>query len=200
MKDKIGNVVRALVAVPQEYLGILLDLAIKLGGKDGSFWYQRLVAVSKVMMESAGEVFNTIIVASGLALTERISLGSYDWVNGDINEKRFPHDATTIGEWEWKLVHLNRDISSDDAKLAVEVDGFTCAKVEHLLAFGEAFPEEQRKYPIVALGSVCEVHGARRVLALWRDDSKRSLDLHWWDGDWCSGYRFLVVRKKNSST
>lgn len=74
MKDKIGSVVRALIAVPYEYLGILLDLAIKLGGKDGAFWYQRLVTVSKEVVESTGDMFN----ASEYFTTRS---GLYVWVD-----------------------------------------------------------------------------------------------------------------------
>jgi hypothetical protein len=143
-------------------------------------------------------VGNIITVLSGLKLTERIARGKYGSVNSDINEKRFPHDVTTVGEWEFKLAHPNRSISSEDAKKESEAGGWSSAKAEHLFAFGEAFPEEQRKYPIVALGSVCEVRGSRRVLALWDDGGKRGLGLSWWCGGWRPFCRFLVVRKVQS--
>ena len=195
MKDKIGSVVRALNAVKLEYLGILLDLTIKLGGKDAAFWYGRLVAVSKEVVESASTILNIITIFPNLSLQERITLGKYDWVNPDINDNRFPYNESTVGEWEYDLYHPNRQISSEDAKKEAEVDGWQVAEVEHLLAFGQAFPEEQRKYPIIALGSVCEVSGVRHVLGLWTDGSRRGLYLDWWRGDWRSSYRFLRVRK-----
>lgn len=138
---------------------------------------------------------STIVVSSIFTLSNRIALGNYGWVNSDINEKRFPHDPSTIGEWEYDLYHPDCSVSSEDVKSGAEVDGWTVAKAEHLLAFGESFPEEQRKYPVIAIGSVCEVRVLRRILALWRDDSKRSLGLYGWGGGWLAGCRFLRVRK-----
>ncbi len=147
----------------------------------------------------AQAVRNTITVVSDLVLQQRIANGKYGWINSNINEKRFPHDVTTVGEWEYDLYHPNCDISSEDAKSRAEVDGFIVAKAEHLLSFGESFPEEQRKYPIIALGSVCEVDGGRRVLALWDGDGRRDLRLYCWSAGWDSRCRFLRVRKVQSS-
>lgn len=130
------------------------------------------------------DVFLT--VKAGLSLTQRITLGNYDWKNDSINESNFPHDPTTVGEWEYRLIHPNRNISSEDAKTLCESDGWQAAKLEHLLAFGEAFPEEQKRFPIVALGSVCELGGYRHVAELWYSDDKRRLVLNYWYGDWSS--------------
>lgn len=46
----------------------------------------------------------------------------------------------------------------------------------------------------LAQSSSCKIHGNRNVPNLWRDDSKRNLNLNWWDGDWNDNYRFLAVR------
>ena len=59
----------------------------------------------------------------------------------------------------------------------------------------EKYPDEQRKYPIVALGSGAHVHGGRRVAYLWDDDDSRNLYLYWIGGDWDDHCRFLAVRK-----
>jgi hypothetical protein len=157
--------------------------------------------MESLFMLASGEyqltpIVKAINVIPDLSLTERID--KYCWFDSDLDEKMFPHDPTTVGEWEWKLVHIDRDISSEDAKSAVEVDGWSPAKAEHLLTFGAMFPEEQRKYPIVALGSVGEPDGRRLVLILDTDDSGRHLDLCGWCGDWHRIFRFLVVRKVQS--
>lgn len=154
-----------------------------------------IVPIEMEVKPLAQAACNTITVLPNLSLAERTNAGSYGWVNSDITEKCFPHDPTTIGEWEWELVGYDRNISSEVAKAALEVDGWVVAKWEHELAFGAAFPEAQRKNPIIALGSVCSVLGLRCVLALWRDGGGRGVGLNGWGADWRPGFRFLRVRK-----
>jgi len=43
-------------------------------------------------------------------------------------------------------------------------------------------------------GSVAKVNGNRNVPYLNRNDSKRKLNLNWFDNDWNPMYRFLAVR------
>src|SRR3989338_10552586 len=43
-------------------------------------------------------------------------------------------------------------------------------------------------------GSVAKVNGNRNVPYLNRNDSKRNLNLNWFDNDWNANYRFLAVR------
>lgn len=147
----------------------------------------------------AAQVQTTLTVPPHLTILERIALGVYDWKSEDITGKRFPHDAATVGEWEFDLFYPNCSISSEDAVSRAEVDGWTVAKAEHLLAFGQAFPEEQRKFPIIALGSVYSVFSGRYVLALWSDDGKRGVVLDGWGVGWGSNYRLLRVRKVEQS-
>lgn len=142
---------------------------------------------------------STLTVLPSLTVLERIALGSYDWKNSDITESRFPHNIATVGEWEHDLYHPNSFTSSEDAKSSAEVDGWVVAEAEHLLAFGKQFPDVQRKFPIIALGSVCEVRGNRRVLGLWSGGGGRDIRLFGWRGDWVSHVRFLRVRKVRSS-
>jgi undecaprenyl-diphosphatase len=54
-----------------------------------------------------------------------------------------------------KLFHFNRDISSEDAIAEMDKDGFRPATLAELLALGEAQPELQKQFPIIALSSVC---------------------------------------------
>ena len=43
-------------------------------------------------------------------------------------------------------------------------------------------------------GSVAKVNSNRNVPYLNRNDSKRNLNLNWWNNDWSPDYRFLAVR------
>ncbi|MEK7185267.1 MAG: hypothetical protein AAB726_01465 [Patescibacteria group bacterium] len=143
-----------------------------------------------------------LMVDCGMDLEAMIAAGHYDWKNDDITAKRFPISGKGIVEFEAKLVYPNRDISSDDAEAMIKAldptNPWESGKIEHLLSFAAKFPEEQRKYPIVGLGSVAEVLGYRVVPYLHRRASERSLYLSWMDGDWDAFCRFLAVRKKVS--
>jgi len=140
-----------------------------------------------------------IEVDYSMSLNKMISAGNYDWKNDDITAARFPVKGEGKVEFEAKLFHFNRDISSEAAvthiKDADPQNPWEPAKTEHTLAFGAKYPELQREYPIVGLGSVAKVDFDRDVLRLCRRGSGRSLYLSRWDGDWYGDYRFLAVRK-----
>ena len=133
------------------------------------------------------------------SLEVMIAAGHFDWTNSDITAKRFPVVGKGVEQFEAKLFHFNRNVSSEQAVEAIKADGWEPAQIEHLLAFGEKYPEEQRKYPIIALGSVARVGGHRRVPCLHRRGAERYLYLRWWDYGWFGYFRFLAVRKLSSA-
>ncbi|MFA6315368.1 MAG: hypothetical protein WC648_03335 [Candidatus Paceibacterota bacterium] len=139
-----------------------------------------------------------LIVDYGQTLEQMIVAGRYDWKNDDITVSRFPIEGKGTVEFEAVLFHFDKDISSEDAKKQIEEAGYEVGKIEHVLSFGANYPEEQRKFPIVGLGSVGEVGGRRYVPDLYGDGSDRDLNLGWWDSDWDADCRFLGVRKKVS--
>ena len=138
----------------------------------------------------------TVTVDYGKRLSAMIKAGKYDWVNSDITEKNFPPTREEgVQPVTLELIHFDRAISSEDALAELDTMGFRPANLEELLAFGAKYSEEQRKYPIVALGSVWRRLGDRYVPILWDDSNGRRLRLRWFAGAWYSGYRFLAVRK-----
>ena len=135
-----------------------------------------------------------ITVDYGKSLAEMILAGHYDWTNSNITEKRFPVKGSGKVELDLELVHYDHNFSSDDAVKEMAKRGLRPATIEELLAFGVKYPEEQLKFPVVALGSSARVDGGRHVPFLSRDGAERDLNLGWWDGGWRGGYRFLAVR------
>lgn len=127
-------------------------------------------------------------------LKELITLGKYDWVNGDIIAKYFPVVEVPTLEGE-NLFHFNRNISSEDAIAEMDKVGYRPATMAELLVYGAKNPEMQRQFPIVALGSVAQIDGTRRVGILGEGGSGRKLNLDYFDGGWGGGCRFLAVRK-----
>lgn len=127
-------------------------------------------------------------------LADMITAGKYDWVNSDITEANFPMPSLLVLGSDPKLYHFDRDISSKNAIKEMAKDGYRPATIWDLLDYGAKNPELQRQFPIVALGSVCEVRGFRVVTYLGRNDSKRNLSLYWIGYDWGRVFRFLAVR------
>ena len=132
-------------------------------------------------------------------LGQAIADGNYDWKNSDINTKNFPISPEMIGkkvEVSAKLFHFNRNISSEDAISEMDKAGYRPATLMELLVLGFLFPELQKQFPIIALGSfwrnACD---DRYVPYLSVDGSERWLDLRWFWGDWIAYYRFLGIRK-----
>jgi hypothetical protein len=116
-------------------------------------------------------------------------------VSPNITAGKFPVEGTGTKKFRTKLFHFGRDISSEDAAAAMKAEHFTPATHVHGLAFGTAFPEEQRKYPIACLGSSAQVYGNRDVVDLGRDGDGRDLDLRDWYGAWFGHWRFLGVQE-----
>jgi hypothetical protein len=123
------------------------------------------------------------------------------YVNPDYKGKRFDPIERCKGaskenrEVAFECVHLNRDASTDEVLAEMDRKGLRPALFEELLGFAEKYPDEQRKYHIVALGSETRVDGRRYVACLWSDGGGRSLRLFWVGRDWDGRDRFLAVRK-----
>ena len=97
---------------------------------------------------------------------------------------------------EFQFVHMDREASTDLVFSEMERRGLRPALYEELLGFALEYPDEQRRNPIVALGSITFVRTLRRHVAfLTSTDNGRKLDMVWFDGGWNGDCRFLVVRK-----
>ena len=128
--------------------------------------------------------------------SDMISDGRFDWTNSDITAKNFSITNRPNGEVEMKLFHFNRIITPDQAIQEMDKEGYRPAELPELLAYAKANPDEQRKYPIVGLGSVWRnFSGDRYVPCLYGVGDGRGLGLGWYCGVWHSGCRFLAVRK-----
>lgn len=149
------------------------------------------------VINASGEI--TLNVDYTKTIEQAIADGQYDWKNGDITSKNFPISPEMAGkkvEVATKLFHFNRDISSDDVISEMNKDGYRPATLMELLVMGFLFPELQRQFPIVAVGSVWRSAGdGRDVPCLRVNGSGRGLNLYWFDGGWGAHYRFLGVRK-----
>ncbi|MFZ2309916.1 MAG: hypothetical protein WAW11_00010 [Patescibacteria group bacterium] len=159
-------------------------------------------------MEMNAEEIQKVIDVSGeiilnvdytKTIEQAIADGNYDWKNSDVTAENFPISPEMAGkkvEVKTKLFQFNRDISSEDVALEMNKDGYRPATLMELLVLGFLFPELQRQFPIIALGSVWPNADLDRCVPyLGGDGSGRRLDLGWFGSGWGAHYRFLGVRK-----
>jgi len=137
-----------------------------------------------------------VVSANGtftISLASLIDLGKYDNVNPEIKEENFPIDGQIKLDEETRLFHFGKDMSTETVKEEMDKEGWKPATIWHLLFFGIKNPEEQKKYPIIALGSVWR--GLVAVLYWYDIDRRRRLGLSGLDCKWGGHCRFLAVRK-----
>ncbi len=136
-----------------------------------------------------------VLVDFGMSIEELVRLGKYDWSNSDITSAHFPTKRTGKVETKVELVHFDRNISSDDALKELDKMGYRPAEAHELLAFGAKYPDVQREFPIVALGSVWQgPDGGRSAVCLGRGGAGRGAYLGWLGLGWDDGWRFAAVR------
>ena len=134
----------------------------------------------------------------GRSVEKGVKAGRYDWVNClfDIASRNFSTERKGTAEIVVELIHFNRNISIDKAFSQLDRMGFRPAEIHELLAFGEKYPKVQRKFPVVALGSVWQYQfGNRRVPYLHGSGSERGLYLYWIEYGRLEVDRFAAVRK-----
>lgn len=138
-----------------------------------------------------------IAVDYGQTLAEMIEVGNYDWKHPDITSEHFPVTETGKQEVETVLVHLNKVASTEQVLQHLDSLGLRPATIAELLAFGAKHTDVQRKFPVIAFGSVwVRPDGNRHVPYLLGDGRGRDLRLDWCGGsDWDERCRFLAVSK-----
>ena len=127
---------------------------------------------------------------------------AFDWVDPDYSRAKFEPIERCKGvirearEVVLQYSHLGRDATTEEVLAEMERLGLRPALYEELLVFCRQNPDEQRKFPVVALGSVwVGSDGCRGVAYLDGDGVERDLYLYWGGGRWVGDCRFLAVSK-----
>ncbi len=95
-------------------------------------------------------------------------------------------------------VHMGQSASTAQALAHMDHCNRLPALYEEFLGFAEKYPDELRKYPIAALGSVTGERDSSRIAYLWDDGGDLILRLTeipdgWYGGLWIDVCRFLVT-------
>ncbi len=138
-----------------------------------------------------------VLVNYDQTVKDMVQAGKYDWSGSlfQVTSDNFPINHRAAGTVEIVLVHFHRPVGMSEALGELDKMGLRPAELPELLALGAAYPEKQREFPIIALGSAC-------CNQQWFP----SLEYHNWD-DWGrtlnvgnfpranESYRFAAVRK-----
>ncbi len=145
---------------------------------------------------STASVSCLLTVNYDLSIEEAVELGGYGWKNDNITSSDFPTKRKGTAEVALDLIHFPLDISIENVLRELDETGYRPAEPHELLAFGEKYPDIQKKFPIVALASVWQRPGkVRRVPSLDWNGSQRTLNLIWLGSAWSERSRFAAVRK-----
>lgn len=140
-----------------------------------------------------------LLVDYGKTIEQAIIAGNYYWVSRDLNDKNFPISSEMIGkklEIRSKLFHFNRSVEPDEAIFEMNSFNYHPANLMEILALGSTYPDLQREFPIIALGSVLSGLGrGRYVPYLITNRGDREIYLGWRDGPWDAVDRFLGVSR-----
>jgi len=136
-----------------------------------------------------------LVVDRTRTLEEVVAAGGYAYANPDINSERCPAiRAETAGDAT--LLHFDEELTTDEYLAKLDGMGYRAADIFEGAAFGEKYPDEQLKYPILVLGQDVRGSGGAvcvACLGYWRDG--RRLLLYLRDGRWGRRYRVLAFRK-----
>ncbi len=151
------------------------------------------------LVQAAAAIF-TFATGDKRSAKELLDAGKYDGV-GDyarqfVEGKKF-RLANKPDEVDMVLVEFDHDPTSEEVLAEFKRQGLGRSTEEDALRFGEKFPDEQKKYPIVFLHEPWQdPNGNLCVLVLGWDDRKRGLDYGWFDGGWGRDCRFAGRRPR----
>ena len=109
--------------------------------------------------------------------------------------ERYKSVSTESREVTFEYIYMKRDVSTDEVFAEMDCKSLRPALYEELLGFALKYPDEQREFPIVALGSEVRLRAGCHVAYLWYDGDGRHLRMFCLDRDWYVIYRFLAVRE-----
>jgi len=164
------SLVQTLVGAVKKAGGTDEDIH-RLTTADANGVWDKIAGLIMEAGKKAREIF-TLVVDYGRSVKDGVKAGCYDCANPDITEGNFPAGKNEQGKKEqsFTLYHFGKDMGSNGAIAKMQEDGKRPATLRELLAFGQAHPELQREFPIIALGSVwAHPYGSRYVPYLGRD-------------------------------
>ncbi len=154
--------------------------------------------MAQVIMDArGGQLAGPLTVDYGRSIEDYLVAGRYDgYVDEAITTEHFPLSGQGVATLNPVFVQVPNPpgvFSTNVALAEIKRRRLRPGTAQEDLAVGEQYPELQRQFPIVALGSFwANPDGDRYVVGLRGDDSTRRADLDWDGHAWHPVYRFLA--------
>ncbi len=132
-------------------------------------------------------------------LAQMIAAGKYYAANVSIDDRFFHIQGEGKKKVVLEIVRFHWAISGDEARSLIQKRGLQPARLEHLLAFGAAYPLEQKKYSIVALGTVWKSGKDKFTAFLYYGVKLRWLRLNWGVDEWEADFAFLAIGREEQN-
>jgi len=213
-KDMLDPIMRALVGVPQEHLGVTLDFINKLGGKDGAVWKTRFAEVLREGVASTkGNQACTLPTWKSLTIgTGLTDASAFHSAHKHANCRIGDHVDQLLG----KITIAKEPSALDLVRTSVAELGFKggaylkniyarAAELELMLCPAEVGPQLRLAYldqPLgewiaVAMEPLADSDGESRVFYVVRDSGGLWLNAYWDDPTnfWDPGHCFVFVRR-----
>lgn len=130
----------------------------------------------------------------GMSVETLVLLGRYDLANINVTSQNFPTKRRGETELSIVLAHFNRLTEDDEVIRELDKVGYRPAEAHELLAFGVKYPDIQREFPILALGSVWRSSNKYPFILCLDSYGTRRLKLSSC-GAWSKVCRFAATRK-----
>ncbi|MFA7049735.1 MAG: hypothetical protein WC164_01325 [Patescibacteria group bacterium] len=131
------------------------------------------------------------------SLSDLLRDGKYNLIGNRIDSMNLEKTKKKIVELKiFDLRQLKpRDSSSETICLTMKDQGFKASNFLELLHLGAIYPDLQRRFPIVALGSICiAAQGRIGVPYLTIRDYQRMISLNFFNYSWKPQYKFLGTK------
>ncbi len=137
-----------------------------------------------------------VTVDCSLTTETLIDLGRYNSFDKEINNETFPIDCIGTKEVLMKIVRIGKLADSEEVLRELDGMGLRPATIHELLAFGAAYPDEQRKDSIIGLGSESQRMTPHLFGYFGENGGWRQLLLSYELEIWPDSYWFSAVSKQ----
>lgn len=128
------------------------------------------------------------------SIAEMVKAGKFDTVPPNFRPEQFPISGHGMVPTAISLLHFNRPMTSESVVREMGSQGLRPAMIEELLTLGTQYPDLQRHFQIMALGSMAHDGSEHpRIPALHCFNGRRELMLLWYEADWDQTCYFAAV-------
>lgn len=207
-KDILGEIMKKLVTISDDLLGIVDDFLAKLSDPKWVKAAKKFLRKEEAWAKMAR--CYELTVNYGKSVEQAVMDGKYDKSDDYINSQHFTEEhpgKSRVEKLEMELVHFGYKIDTPQARSELDNRGLMPANLHEILAFGAKYPGVQREVEIAALNAECkhDARGDTGCICLSGGDDNRIVWLVRSDDEvlhhattWAEHFHFAAVRKQSA--